>query len=266
MTTRADRIYDIIQQGGGRLKVNEVHRRLAQVESVPQSELASAIVSASVRTENKTRREAGRAVRFNVFGDGDEERGWISIREQVRLETSKTRILSDSASQIPALIEEANNRTKEKLKEAIRRLSWNQFESNFLLQILEALGFSSIEITQPTRDGGKDAICRYRRGLVLSEALVSAKHWSTAKVGPDEIQRLRGIRGNMDTGIIFTSSTFTDGAVKEAEPSQNQRSIVLIDGDIIVETCFSKNIGVKRLDVPILYEFANFSFEDEGEE
>lgn len=101
MTTRADRIYEIIQQGGGRLKVSEVHRRLAQVENVPQSELASAIVSASVRTENKTRRESGRAVRFNVFGDGDEERGYISVKEQVRLETSKTRILSDYSTQRP---------------------------------------------------------------------------------------------------------------------------------------------------------------------
>ncbi len=260
MSTRADRIFDLVQQAGGRLKVKEAHRRLADIEGVPADELSPSIVPATVRTDNSTRRENGRALRFNVYNDGDEERGYVSVLEQVRLETSKTRILSDYSTQIPVLIEEANNLAKESLREAIRKLSWLEFESNFLLQILEALGFSGIEITQPTRDGGKDAICRYRRGLVDSEALVSAKHWATAKVGPSEVQRLRGIRGNMDTGIIFTSSTFTEGAVKEAEASQNQRSIVLIDGRLIVETCFSRNIGVERIDIPNLYEFKKFEF------
>ena len=87
-------------------------------------------------------------------------------------------------------------------------MSWKQFETNFLQRILKANGFQSIEITQPTRDGGTDAYCFYRRGLVKSEVIVSAKHWSHQKVGKAEVQRLRGIKGNADTGIIITSSGF----------------------------------------------------------
>jgi len=143
-------------------------------------------------------------------------------------------------------------------------MSWQEFESNFLIQIMEALGFRSIEITQKTRDGGKDAICKYKRGVVESEAIISAKKWKTQKVSADEVQRLRGIRGNADTAIIFTSSKFTDSAISEAMPSQNQRSVVLIDGDLIVETCFSSGIGVKEIKIPTLYEFIGFG-EDEAE-
>jgi restriction endonuclease Mrr len=66
---------------------------------------------------------------------------------------------------------------------------------------------------------------------------------------------LRGIKGHSDTGIIVTSSRFSDIALTEAAPSQNQRAIVLIDGALIVDTCFEKQIGVKVVDIQNLYEF-----------
>lgn len=261
MATRANRIFNIIQKDGGRMRVAEVRRRLAEVENVQLDDLGASIVPATVRTDNRTRRAAGRAIRFNVSGEGDEERGFISIIGHVELGGSKNRILSDYSTQIPALIEEANNRAKKRLKEEIGKLSWREFESNFMAQVLEALGFSSIEVTQSTRDGGVDAVCRYKRGIVSSEALVSAKHWKSNKVGPDEVQRVRGNVGNQDTGVIFTSSFFTDGAIEQARPVAGFRSVVLIDGELIVETCFSQQIGVNGVNLPILSEFVGFDFD-----
>lgn len=267
--TRADRIYEIIAKTSRRrLKVREIVEELAREEgfiSDVGAELSgdvcarlSTVISATVRYDNKIRRDSGVDVRFKIFSDGDEERGFVSIKEQVKLETSKSKILNGYASQIPVLIQEANDIAKEKIRSAIKQMKWTEFESLFMLQVLEGLGFSYVEITQPTRDGGLDAICKYRRGLVQSEAIVSAKHWN-AKVAADEVQRLRGIKGHTDTAIIFTSSKFSDGAVKEALPSQNQRSVVLIDGDLIVETCFKRNIGVQPISLPSLYEFSGFS-------
>ncbi len=135
-------------------------------------------------------------------------------------------------------------------------MSWQEFESSFLAEILESLGFSQVEITQRTRDGGKDAECTYKRGLVQSRAIVSAKHWSKT-VGVQEVQRIRGIKGESDTGIIVTSNKFSPDAIKEAAPSQNQRAMVLIDGDLIVETCFEHSISVKAVDLPKLYKFVS---------
>ena len=255
MTTRADRIFGILAEAGGRLKVADIHRKLAEVEDVSLEELRNTIVSSTVAGENKRRREAGRVVRFKTFGDGEEERGFISIKDQAR--SRRHRALENYPTQLPVLIEEANNEAKKRLREEIGKLSWREFESNFMAQVLEALGFSAIEITRSTRDGGIDAECHYRRGLVVSKAYVSAKHWKK-KVPRDEVERMRGKKGDHDTAIIFTSSSFAPTPIKEAEPVSFGRSMVLIDGNLIVETCFSENIGVRDIALPVLSEFVGF--------
>lgn len=267
--TRADRIVEIIERHPeARMKVSEIHTQLADLEGVAAEELTASIVSATVGQENKYRSEQGRLTRFKTRGNGEEEFGWIGLRPQHTVQTYKNQILDDYATQIPALIEEANNRAKKQLKEEIAKLSWREFESSFMLQVLEALGFSSVEITQASRDGGIDAKCQYTRGLVRSEAYISAKQWNARnRVGPQEVRMLRGIehaQGSVqDTGIIFTSSSFTKPAQEAARPQPNARFIVLIDGDLIVKTCFAEEIGVRNVSLPVLSEFAGFTFDAE---
>ena len=255
MNNRSDRIEKILNDAGGRMRAKEIHDALADVEGVEIGDLNVSIVPSTTRQDNVTRRNAGRQVRFNLYNDGDEDWGFISLVAP---------ILAAPADPVPELIEETNSEVRSKLKEAIGKLTWQKFESSFLEQILEALGFADISITQRTRDGGTDALCSYKRGLVQSETIVSAKHWSTNNVGPDEVQRMRGIKGNSDTAVIVTSSNFTGGAVTEAEPSQNQRSIVLVDGDLIVDTCLEHGIGVRKRELPSLYAFSGFDEPDDG--
>lgn len=265
---RADRIYEIINlTPDKRLSISEIIEKLAEIEGLPAEGLSdvnsrarfSTLISATVGNDNKSRIASGKDLRFKTFGYREEDRGYISIKEQAKTESTKAKILNDYTEQLPSLIQEANSRAKEKIKIEISNLSWVDFESQFMLLVLESLGLSSVELTQQTRDGGYDARCKYNRGLVQSEAIVSAKHWKTKNVGPEEVRALRGIRGDMDTAIIFTSAKFTNEAVKEASPSQNQRAIVLIDGDLIVETCFKNNIGVEKIELPVLYKFNGFS-------
>lgn len=264
---RADRIYEIINNTPEkRLSISDIMDKLAEIEGLPAETLCgvnskarfSTLISATVGNDNKSRFSSGKDLRFKTFGYGEEDRGYISIKEQAKTESTKTKILNDYAEQLPSLIQEANNKAKEKIRGEISNLSWVDFESQFMLLILESLGFSSVELTQQTRDGGYDAKCKYNRGLVKSEAIVSAKHWKTKNVASDEVKFLRGIKGDTDTGIIFTSAKFTPDAVREAAPSQNQRAIVLIDGDLIVETCFKHSIGVEKIELPVLYKFNGF--------
>jgi hypothetical protein len=264
MESRADRIYKILLKDGPRLKVQEIRAKLAKVEKVELEELVPAVVSATVSYDNLSRTDAGRVKRFRCYGDGDEEHGYVSLFKAEKIKYSKADIISNYESSIPSLIEEANDSVREQLKKAIAELTWRQFETNFLVQVLEALGFNSVEVTQATKDGGTDAFCTYRRGLVVSTAIVSAKHWKSANVPAAEIQRLRGIKSDADTGIIITSSGFTADAVKEAVPGQNIRSIVLIDSSLIVDTCLSSSIGIRLVETPQLYKFVGFTSESDA--
>jgi len=253
---RADRIYDLLKnQQNQRMAVGEIAKQIANIENV--NEIHPSIISSTVRQDNISRNNRGRAPRFNHYGDGTEDRGYVSLKI-FKSANKISSVINNPEEQLPVIIERSNNKTKEKLKKAILKLSWQEFESNFMVVIMEALGFRSVELTQRTRDGGTDGFCKYKRGVVESEAIISAKRWKGRNVAADEVQRMRGIRGNADTAIIFTSSQFTRGAQNEAKPSQNQRSIVLIDGDLIVDTCFSAGIGVREIAVPTLYEFTGF--------
>jgi hypothetical protein len=243
----------------------DIKDKLAQIEGVPSDDLHPSLVPSTVRQDNRTRRSGGRQVRFNVYGDGTEERGYISLLAPAGpLAENNTPATQDSQA-IGKQIEQENLGVRRQLQAAIAEMSWQEFESNFLEQILEGLGFSDISITQRSRDGGSDAYCTYKRGLVVSTGIVSAKHWKTQNVGIDEVRRVRGIKHEADTAIIVTSASFSQPAIDEAAPAMNIRSVSLIDGDLIVDTCMKQGIGVESVKLPVLYRFNGF-VSDEREE
>ncbi len=256
-TTRADKIYGIIKNNGGRMKVSDLISELAKVEDTEPADLQNK-VPPTVRQDNETRRSSGRAVRFKRSGDETEEYGYIGIYDA----SHSVRITKDQDpyERISELIEASNESVRNQLKEAIQNLSWQEFESSFMTQVLEALGFSSVEVTQATRDGGVDAKCFYNRGIIRSEACVSAKQWKS-KVRVNEVRSMRGVGGNHDTVIIFTSSKFTPDAEKEAEPRPNSAAVVLIHGDLIVDTCFREGIGIRKVPIPAISEFVGLESE-----
>jgi hypothetical protein len=92
---------------------------------------------------------------------------------------------------------------------------------------------------------------------------VSAKHWNKGKVGIDEVQRLRGIKGDADTAIIVTTADCTADAIKESSPSQNQRSIILINGKMIIDTCLRRELGISPIKLSTLYRYTGFEKYDE---
>ncbi len=206
---RADTIFDIINSNAGEMRVAEIHRELAEREGQSLNDFfSSSIVSSTVRVDNKTREGRGRPKRFNT-----DTHGTISIASQ---SLPNKQIKKTESQDVPLVIDKINENVRSELKKAISDLTWQEFESSFLTQVLSALGFTNIEITQSTRDGGKDAICSYERGILNSRAIVSAKHWKSKKIGADEIQRVRGNTDEADTGIIVTSHAFSQEAKKRS--------------------------------------------------
>lgn len=253
MTTRADRIYEIVLAHSGRMSIKQIMQTLKKSDAERNLKLTYDAVGATIRMDNKTRNVQGKVTRFITAADGVEERGYVSLNKTVKASNKKAEILADSASQIPSLIAERNLKTKEELRERIKALSWEVFEDSFIESFLEAIGFKNIEITKKTHDGGKDALANYQRGLVKSKILISAKHWNSNTVGISEIQRVRGIKADADTAVIITSSRFSKDALAEAENVQNQRAVVLIDMNYLVDICFENNICVKNVELPELF-------------
>lgn len=252
---RADLIFEIIQASNDKkMRVGDIHIQLAEKENIEIADyFNSSIVSSTVRHDNNTKAKNGQPLRFDLS-----EHGLIKIIHYNQ-DTSTAKIIDNSEENLPIIISKANDRLRKEIKTAISQLTWQEFESSFLTQILEGLGFAKVQITQPTRDEGIDAICSYERGILKSEAIVSAKRWTTQNVSVQEVRSVRGvIRNTADTGIIITSSHFTNDAKLEALKVGGNRAIILIDGDLIVDTCIKEKIGVKVIDLPNLYKFEGF--------
>lgn len=253
MDTRADRIFNIISNNGGRMHIREITQELAKLSEEKCMRLTAEAVGSTIRMDNKVRSSHGIAPRFITFGDGSETRGYFSVTKENKASRNKTQILANSQIEIPALIEEVNRKIKMELKEFIKRLSWEEFQQEFLESLLKGLGYNVISLSKLTRDGGKDAVCVYKRGLVKNSALVSSKHWSSSKVGIAEVQRVRGIKGDYESAVIITSSTFTQVAIEEAENAPRHRAVILVDINQLVDICFEYGVGVKSVEIPTLY-------------
>jgi hypothetical protein len=113
-------------------------------------------------------------------------------------------------------------------------------------RILKAFGFSNIEVTQRSRDGGVDGLGQMRIGAVQIRVAFQSKRWSS-QVGRPEIDRFRGaISGQFDQGLFMTTSNFSDEA-RNASVRPGAVTIVLLDRESIIDTMLEHGIGVRRI-------------------
>ncbi len=241
---RVDRIQRILEDMGGRARVKDILDVLRRRES--NEAITNSAVSVAVNAENNRLDELGERPVFRTSRSG-EEWGWI------RLEAGTAFEPGTAAEDLESTILDTNRKIDVELQSRLERMDWRVFESTFLAEVLEKLGFQDVEVTQATRDGGADARVTYKRGIVDAKAIVSAKRWaSKSAVSVEEVRMLRGIKGDEDTAIIVTTGRFTANAEREARPSQNQRVVYLIDGKRLVEICKRHEIGVRKVSLPDL--------------
>ena len=254
---RADRIVLILEARNGRARLREIRDEIWRLEKNP--DVTSTSVYIAIQSENERLAERGERPRFRTVRQGG-ERGWIS------LESSSEFVVGSFAQRLESQVLEANKKVDGEIRRSLSKMDWRTFESTFLTAVLEKLGFEDVEITQATRDGGKDARVKYKRGIVEANAIVSAKRWSSdAAVSVDEVRMLRGVQGHEDTAIIVTTGRFTRDAIDEARPSQNQRVVYLIDGDRLVDICKRHCIGVKKVPLPDLFVLDEDEFSSDAE-
>ena len=151
---------------------------------------------------------------------------------------------------------------KRRLLTELKNLSPVQFE-HFCAVLLQQLGFQSLTVTRRSGDGGIDGHGDFRQGAVSLRSAFQAKRWTDNAVGRPEIDRFRGaIQGEFDHGVFITTSRFARQAL-EASYRKGAITILLLDGEAIVEQMVERGIGVTRQPV-YLHEIdpAFFSFDD----
>ena len=110
-------------------------------------------------------------------------------------------------------------------------------------RILRESGFTRVEVSGRSGDGGIDGIGVLRVNLVSFHVLFQCKRWK-GPVGASVVRDFRGAMvGRADKGLIITTSTFTADARREAT-RDGAPAIDLVDGEAICGLLKDLRLGV----------------------
>lgn len=139
---------------------------------------------------------------------------------------------------------------RDALMELLLALKPDQFE-RIIQRLLRESGFTQVEVTGRSGDGGIDGKGILRLGGLLGfHVIFQAKRYS-GSVSPSQIRDFRGAMvGRADKGLFITTGTFTKDATKEAI-RDGAPPIDLIDGDQLVDKLKELSLGVatQRIEV-----------------
>ncbi len=123
------------------------------------------------------------------------------------------------------------------------------FERLFQL-ILRESGFTQVEVTGRSGDGGIDGIGVMRIGGFLSfKVLFQCKRYK-GSIGASVIRDFRGAMvGRTDKGLIVTTGSFTPAATREAT-RDGAPEIDLVDGEQLIDRLAELELGVAKEMVP----------------
>jgi restriction system protein len=139
---------------------------------------------------------------------------------------------------------ESENKTwQEELIELLFSLSPGAFE-RLVQRILRESGFSQVEVTGKTGDGGIDGKGIFKiAGLISFNVLFQCKRWQNS-VSASEIRDFRGaLQGRADKGLFVTTGSFTRDAIKEAS-RDGATPIDLLDGEALVNKIKELKLGI----------------------
>ena len=110
-------------------------------------------------------------------------------------------------------------------------------------RLLRESGFTRVEVTGKSGDGGIDGAGVLRMNLISFQVLFQCKRWK-GPVGSEVVRNFRGaMQGRADKGLIITTGTFTADARKEAS-RDGAPAIDLIDGELLCLLLKDHKLGV----------------------
>ena len=142
---------------------------------------------------------------------------------QEELYTEPESAANDETRLIITSIDDEVKKYLKKHPEKLYELSPRKFEE-LVASILKDMGFD-VELTQATRDGGRDIIAHVRNAVCSYLTHIECKRYAADnKVGVGIIREVIGVHHirKATKSIIVTTSFFSHDALKEAERMENQ--------------------------------------------
>jgi restriction system protein len=136
-----------------------------------------------------------------------------------------------------------NKTWQEELMELLLSMSPDAFE-RLIQRILRESGFSQVEVTGKTGDGGIDGKGIFKiAGLISFNVLFQCKRWQKS-VAAGDIRDFRGaLEGRADKGLFATTGSFTRDAIKEAS-RDGATPIDLLDGEALTNKIKELKLGL----------------------
>ena len=137
-------------------------------------------------------------------------------------------------------IETLNRQLTDELLTKIREIDPYRFEE-VVADLLTAMGYGQLTVTQKSNDGGIDAVVNEDK-LGLDKILVQAKRYKEDNIVNElAIRNFAGALAtrNVKKGIFVTTSSYSQKAIEAVAGMQ----VVLVDGDTLAKLMIDNNIG-----------------------
>ena len=153
---------------------------------------------------------------------------------------------------------EIEKQVKSDLLEKLKKIDPYYFEKVILI-LLKKMGYGDFIETSKSGDGGIDGIINEDK-LGLDKIFIQAKRYGENKVREKEIRNFIGaMSGDTSKGVFVTTSDFDKGAITKAHDAHH--TIILIDGDKLVDLMHQFNVGIQVKETYELKELDEDFFE-----
>lgn len=180
------------------------------------------------------------------FGHRITENEAKDVFRRVNAEKRSREVSTSTADDDPEALElksEGDASWEDSLLETLCSIPPDAFE-RLCQRLLRESGFTKVEVTGKSGDGGIDGAGVLRMNLVSFQVLFQCKRWK-GSIGAPVVRDFRGAMvGRADKGLVITTGSFTSEARKEAV-RDGAPAIDLIDGELLCQLLKEKKLGVK---------------------
>lgn len=165
-----------------------------------------------------------------------------TVRRFVQRQNKKARAaVSDKGDLVEV---DAETSWRDEVLDILLEMDPSAFE-RLVQRLLRESGFTQVEVTGRTGDGGIDGRGIMRLGGLLSFQVIFQCKRYKGSVSVSQVRDFRGAMvGRADKGLLVTTGNFTKDAVREAT-RDGAPAIDLIDGDQLIDKLKELGLGVK---------------------